>query len=106
MNLAEALKVRPKLQIEKVEAYGCQLAPVVRDYVDADKKIASEWVLKCGGGRKRRVYSWVDYTGTATYVLCNGTEFFLSEEVEAMLIHGNPQYDQLTPVAQSVKVVA
>src|SRR5690348_12898497 len=105
MNLAEALKVRAKLQINAVEAYGCELAPTVRDYVDADKKIPSEWVLKCGG-RKRRVYSWVDYTGTATYVLCNGVEFFLSDEIEAMLTYGKPSYEQLTPVAQSVKVAA
>lgn len=105
MNLAEALKVRPKLNIDAVEAYGCEFAPLVRDYVDADKKIASEWVIK-SGSRKRRVYSWVDYTGTATYVLVNGTEHFLSEEVEGMLIHGKPQYFQLTQVAQAVKVAA
>jgi hypothetical protein len=104
MNLAEALRVRPKLHTEKVEAYGCEGAPVV-NYVDVSKKIASEWVLKCGG-RKRRVYSWFDHTGTATYVLCNGVEFFLSEEVEAMLIYGNPQYGALTPVAQAVTVAA
>lgn len=104
MNCAEALRVRPKLQIEKVEAYGCEGAPVV-NYVDVSKKISTEWVLKAGG-RKRRVYSWFDHSGTATYVLCNGVEFFLSEEVEAMLTYGNPQYGQLTPVAQSVKVAA
>jgi hypothetical protein len=102
MNCSEALKIRPKLTMDAVEAYGCVGAPLVT-YVDVSKKIASEWVLKTGG-RVRRVYSWFDHSGTATYVLVNGVEHFLSEEVEAILIHGHPSYDRLTPVAASIKV--
>lgn len=104
MNLAEALKIRPKFGIEDVEAYGCEGAPVV-NYVDVSKKIASEWVIKAGG-RKRRVYSWFDHTGTALYVLINGVENFVTDEVDAMLTYGNPQYGVLTPVAQAVTVAA
>lgn len=104
MNCAEATKVRPYLDTEDVEAYGCKEAPCF-DYADVSKKIPSEWVIKCGN-RVRRVYSWFDFSATACYVLINGVEHFLSDEVEAMLIHGNPQYGSLTPVAQAVTVAA
>jgi hypothetical protein len=51
------------------------------------------------------VYSWVTIVGKdAMYVLVNGVETFLTPEAEAMLVHGHPSYDRLTPVAASIKV--
>lgn len=104
MNLSEALKIRPRLDMSAVEAYGAETAPLV-NYVNVSKKISSEFILKAGG-KKRRVYSWFDSTGTALYVLVNGVETFLTEEVDAMLTYGNPKYGEWTTVAQSVKVAA
>lgn len=105
LALNMALTRNPSLLIEAVEAYGCEMAPLV-NYANHSKKIASEYVIKVFG-KKRRVYSWLtEYGNDAMYVLINGVETFVSPEVEAMLTHGNPQYSGLTPVAQAVKVEA
>lgn len=95
----------PELDNEKVEAYGCEMAPLV-NYLNYSKKIASEYVLKYAG-KKRRVYSWLNIFGrTRMYVLVNGVETFVTPEIETMLTYGNPQYSHLTPVAQAVTVAA
>lgn len=105
MELKDALRIYPKLEMDAVEAYGCEMAPLV-NYANHSKKIASEYVLKTGG-KKRRVYSWLSEYGTdAMYVLKGGTETFLSAEVQAMLHYGEPHYGELTPVAQAVSVAA
>jgi hypothetical protein len=95
----------PVLDNEKVEAYGCEMAPLV-NYHNYSKKIASEFVLKYAG-KKRRVYSWLNVFGKdRMYVFVNGVETFVTPEIETMLHYGQPSYDYLTPVAQSVKVAA
>ena len=105
LALNMALTTSPVLEISAVEAYGLEAAPLV-NYVDHSKKIASEYVIK-SDGKKRRVYSWLTEGGKdAMYVLRNGTYNFLSPEVEGMLTHGNPQYDRLTQVAQTVTLDA
>lgn len=105
MELKDALRINPTLEITAVEAYGCEMAPLV-NYANHSKKIASEYVLKVGG-KKRRVYSWLTEYGTdAMYVLKDSIETFLSAEVTAMLHYGEPHYGGMTPVAQAVKVAA
>lgn len=102
LNLA--LTTSPTLEITAVEAYGCEMAPLV-NYVNHSKKIASEYVIKAGG-KKRRVYSWLTDQGKdAMYILKGDQYHFLSPEVETMLTRGNPQYSHLTPVAQAVALV-
>ena len=94
----------PKIDTALVEAYGCEMAPLV-NYANYSKKIASEFVIKYAG-KKRRVYSWLTIFGKdAMYVLVKGVETFLPPEVETMLFHGKPSYDQMTPVAATVAVL-
>lgn len=102
--LALAIKNNPTLEMDAVEAYGMEPAPLV-NYVSHSKKIASEYVIKTGG-RKYRVYSWLADAGLqAMYILKGGTETILSVHVEDMLTKGNPSYERLTPVAQAVTLV-
>lgn len=94
----------PKLPATLVEAYGYESAPLVT-YENYSKKIPSEFVLQFAG-RKRRVYTWITESGDdAMYVMVNGQETILTAETEAMLTYGNPSYDHLTMVAQSVQVM-
>lgn len=102
-TFAEAVRNAPRLSIDAVEGYGCEAAPLV-NYVNVSKKISTEFVLKTLG-KKRRVYSWFDHSGTGLYVLINGVETFVTDEVDAMLSYGEPKYGELTPVAQAVTVV-
>lgn len=104
-ELDAARKSHPVLEMDAVEAYGCEPAPLVRDYVHSERSLPSEYMLRVGG-RKRRVYSWVEGAASALYVIKGGVYNFLSDEVETMLTHGNPQYGQLTPVAFGAKVIS
>ena len=103
-DLNLALTTNPTLEIDAVEAYGCEMAPLV-NYANHSKKIASEYVVKTHG-KKRRVFSWLTEGGKdAMYVLKGDRYHFLSPEVQAMLHHGEPHYGELTPVAASVTLV-
>jgi hypothetical protein len=101
MNFADQMHMPFRL----VTAYGCKSAPLV-DYVNHSKKVATEYVIQFAG-KTRRVYNWVLPSGDSKmYVMWHGAATFVTDEIETMLTRGNPQYDQLTPVAQSVKVAA
>ena len=105
MDLNTALANYPQLPIDAVEAYGMETAPLV-DYAKYSKKISTEYIIR-SGGKKRRVYSWLNRDGaSAMYVFFHGVMTFLSEEVETMLTYGEPQYDRLTPVATSATVLS
>lgn len=87
------------LDLAKVEAFGLETAPLA-NYVNESRKIASEYVLKYDG-KKRRVYSG---TGRKDmFVIVKGAETAVPKEVEDMLTYGT--YSGLTPVAQSVTLV-
>ena len=87
------------LDATKVEAFGMETAPLA-NYVSQSRKIASEYVLKYEG-KKRRVYSGTDKDGM--FVIVKGVETAVPKEVEAMLSYGS--YSGLTPVAASVTLV-
>lgn len=89
------------LDAAKVEAFGMEPAPLV-NYVNSSRKIASEYVLRYEG-KKRRVYSGTDQP--KMYVIVGGVETFLPPEVDAMFMYGKPSYSGLTPVAASVAVL-
>jgi hypothetical protein len=91
----------PTIELDKVEAFGLETAPLA-NYVSQSRKIASEYILKYAG-KRRRVYSGTDQPDM--FVIVSGVETKLPAEVEAMFKHGNPSYNRLTPVAQSVTVV-
>lgn len=87
------------LDATKVEAFGCETAPL-SNYVNQSRKIASEYVLKYGG-KKRRVYSG---TNRGLFVIVKGIETMLPDEVCNMFLYA--RYSEMTPVAQTVKVAA
>lgn len=89
------------LDATKVEAYGLETAPL-SNYVTQSRKIASEYVIKYEG-KKRRVYSGTDRKDM--FVIVKGAETSLPQEIENMLTYGNPQYHDLKLVAQSVAVL-
>ena len=101
-NLAAAIQTSPTLTIDSVEAFGREAQPL-SNYVNASQQVGSEFMLKVGG-KKRRVYSWVDADGTATYVIINGVRVFLSDELDSLLTYAPSEYGKLTPIAQSVTV--
>lgn len=103
MKLSEETRTAPVLEMSAVEAFGRDTMPL-GNYVNASQKIGSEFILKTGG-KKRRVYSWIDAEGSATYVMVNGQRVFLSDEVDGMLTYAPTQHGVLTPVAQAVTVV-
>lgn len=89
----------PVLDLTKVEAFGLETAPL-SNYVNESRKIASEYVLKYDG-KKRRVYSGTDRKDM--FVIVKGAETPVPVEVEEMLAYG--RYSELTPVAASVTLV-
>jgi hypothetical protein len=87
------------LDISKVEAFGLETAPLAT-YVNESRKIASEYILKYDG-RKRRVYSG---TNRGLYIIVMGRETAVPDEVCDMLTYA--RYSELTYVAQDVRVAA
>jgi len=88
-----------------VTAYGLETAPCAT-YVKHSKMIATEYIVKFAG-KKRRVYNWITEDGRSKmYVLWHGAAAFVTDEIEAMLTRGNPSYDGWTMVAQSVTVAS
>lgn len=88
----------PVLDLTKVEAFGLEAAPLA-NYINESRKIASEYVLRYDG-KKRRVYSG---TNRGLFVIVKGRETSVPKEVEDMLGYGS--YSGLTPVAASVTLV-
>jgi hypothetical protein len=88
----------PTLDLAKVEAFGLEAAPLA-NYVNESRKIASEYVLKYDG-KKRRVYSG---TNRGLFVIVKGHETPVPDEVCNMFLYG--KYSELTPVAASVTLV-
>lgn len=107
-RLTDILDLNNQTEIDnsKIEGYGFKAAPCLRAEITISR--ATEYVLKYDGFT-RRVYNWEQENGESRmYVKTDGGYFyrFLTEEAVTMLTHGNPSYDGLTYVAQSVKVAA
>ena len=104
MKLATAIRNSRKLPMSEVEAFGREAQPL-SNYVNASQQVGSEFMIKAGG-KKRRVYSWVEAEASATYVIIDGFRVFLTDEVDAMLTYAPIAYGVMVPVAQEVKVAA
>lgn len=90
----------------KIEAYGFKQAPCLS--AEITSKRATEYIIKYDG-RVRRVYNFEQESGNGRmYIKTDGGYWmrFLTEEAVAMLTYGEPHYDELTYVAQDVKVAA
>lgn len=106
INDCISLNKQTEIDNSKIEAYGLRTAPVQTAEITSAR--ATEYVMKYDGFT-RRVYNFEQESGSSRmYVNTDGGYFkrFLTEEAEAMLTRGNPSYDRMTMVAQSVSVLA
>jgi hypothetical protein len=90
---------------DKIEGYCFKTAPCLSAEITSMR--ATEYMLKYDG-RLRRVYNFEQARGTSRmYVKVDGYwTLFLTEEAVTMLTYGQPKYDELTYVAQDVRVAA
>lgn len=89
----------------KIEAYGLKEAPCLKEEITS--KRSTEYMLKYDGFT-RRVYNFEQESGTSRmYINTDGGYYkrFLTEEAVTMLTHGQPSYDQMTPVARTLALV-
>lgn len=99
------LSAQKEFDFDLIEAYGCRPAPCMRQEITINR--ATEYMLVIGG-KPLRVYNWEQSGGNSRMYIKDqwGTKLFLPEDAVTLLTYGQPTYDGLKFVAQSVTVAA